>query len=151
MAASTLYRHFDTKEAIVLWDEHDASLDKALEHEFGRQAPLAAMRQVFIEELGNRYDEDLEFQLRRVQYIFTTEQIHAAAVEADIRDTAELAVGIEHFLSKKQRHAAPLLAGAAMLALDTAFDRWQQAGGSKPLGKLIAEAFDTITNLGSIK
>lgn len=151
MAASTLYRHFATKEAIVLWDEHDVALDKALERELGRQAPLAAMRQVFVEELGGRYDDDLAFQLRRVQYIYATEQIHGAAVEADIADTAELAAGLEHFLSTQHRKNSGLLAGAAMLALDTAFNRWQSDAGKTPLGKVIAETFDALGDLNSIR
>lgn len=134
----------------MLWDEHDTALDKALERELGRQIPLAAMRQVFVEELGERYDDDLTFQLRRVQYIYATQQIHGAAVEADIADTAELAAGLEHFLSAKHRKNSSLLAGAAMLALDTAFDRWQGDDGKTPLGQVIAESFDALGELGSI-
>ena len=44
VAASTVYRHFSTKEAIVLWDEHDLALDAAFERELGRHTPLAAIR-----------------------------------------------------------------------------------------------------------
>ena len=33
MAASTLYRHFATKESIVLWDEHESAIEDALERE----------------------------------------------------------------------------------------------------------------------
>lgn len=150
MAPSTLYRHFSTKEAIVLWDEHDAALDDALERELSRQPPFAAMRDVFVTELGGRYDEDLDFQLRRVQYIYTTEQLHAAAVEADLKNTAELTRGLEQLLPADQLHTAPLLAGAAMLALDVAFNRWQHADASTPLGDFIAAAFDTLGNLNSI-
>lgn len=151
MAASTLYRHFTTKEAIVLWDEHEAALDKALEREFERQPPFAAMRQVFVEELGGRYDADLEFQLHRIQYIYATEQLHAAAVEADLTDRTELTEALEHYLSPETRDAAPILAGAAMLALDVAFDRWQQLDASLPLGKLIDDSFRHLSHLESLR
>ena len=83
MAASTIYRHFETKEAIVLWDEHDASLDAAFVGAFTRHPPLKAIRTVFVDELGPRYEDDLEFQLRRVQYIYATEAVHLAAGEAE--------------------------------------------------------------------
>ena len=150
MAPSTLYRHFSTKEAIVLWDEHDASIEEALVRELRRQPPFAAMREAFVAELGSRYDDDQEFQLQRVRYIYSTEQLHAAAVEADLRETMELADGLRHFLSAEHRADAPLLAGAAMLALDVAFDRWQQGDGATPLGQLIAASFDALEDLGSI-
>jgi AcrR family transcriptional regulator len=150
MAASTIYRHFDTKEAIVLWDEHEVGLDKALTREFGRKRPLAAMGEAFAAELGGRYDTDLDFQLRRVSYIYRTPQLHAAAVEADFEDRQELAAALRSLLPKKQRDAAPLLAGAAMLALDVAFDRWQQNGGKEPLRQLIDEAFAHLANLDAL-
>ncbi len=151
MAASTLYRHFETKEAIVLWDEHDAALDEALERELARQAPLAAMRHVFVEELGGRYDADLEFQLQRVSYIYATRAVHAAAVQADLDDRNELTAGLEYFLTKANKAAAPLLAGAAMLALDIAFDRWQQGQAATPLGVLIAAEFDRLADLDGLR
>lgn len=151
MAASTLYRHFDTKEAIVLWDEHDSAIDEALERELKTRPPWEAMRVAFVAALGARYDADLEFQLQRVTYIYETEQMHAAAVEADFEDRSELAAGLRHFLSKKQRHTAPLLAGAAMLAIDVAMDNWQQHKGKRPLGQLINEAFASLSHLAEVR
>ncbi|MEM9650490.1 MAG: helix-turn-helix domain-containing protein [Actinomycetota bacterium] len=150
MAASTIYRHFETKEAIVLWDEHDADLEAAFVREFSRQKPLAALRAVFTSELSDRYDQDLEFQLRRVRYIYATEEVHVAAGEMDYRDAAEITTALQLVLSPEHRHAAPIMAGAAMSALDAAFDRWQQGGGATPLGTLIGEAFDALANLDGL-
>lgn len=152
MAPSTLYRHFETKEAILLWDEHDdASLDAAFERELASTTPFDAIRNVFVGEVGRRYDDDLDFQLRRVQYIYRTPEVHVAAGERDYADTVELADGLAQVLSKKNRHAAPILAGAAMVALDVAFDRWQAADGKKPLGTLIGEAFDALGDLPALR
>lgn len=151
MAASTLYRHFATKEAILLWDEHDASLDDAFERELWSRPPFEALRAVFVDELGSRYDDDLDFQLRRVRYIYATEAVHIAAGERSYADTAELAAVLEQVLSKENRPAAALLAGAAMVALDTAFDRWQATEAATSLGTLIADAFDTLEDLGSLR
>ncbi|MEM9203938.1 MAG: helix-turn-helix domain-containing protein [Actinomycetota bacterium] len=151
MAASTIYRHFDTKEAIILWDEHDEDLDHAFLAAFSNHPPLQALRWVFVDELGPRYDDDLEFQLRRVTYIYATEAVHLAAGEATYRDTADLAEALEQVLSKKNRSAAPILAGAAMAALDAAFDRWQHTGGATSLGVLIGEAFDVLVGLDELR
>jgi len=150
MAASTIYRHFRTKEDIVIWDEHDAAIDKALERALRTQPPLEAIRHVFLDELAARYDDDLEFQLNRIQYIYKTEQLHAAAVEADLRARAELAVGLEHFMTKKNRPAAAVVAGASLVALDIAIDRWQADNAKRPLGKRIAEAFDQLARVGEL-
>ncbi|MGH1489196.1 MAG: TetR/AcrR family transcriptional regulator [Acidimicrobiales bacterium] len=150
MAASTIYRHFSTKEAIVIWDEHDTAIDKALEAALKAQPPLQAIRSVFVDELGTRYDADLEFQLRRIQYIYATEQLHAAAVEADLRDRDELTEALEHFMSKANRQAAAVIAGAALLALDVAIDRWQAGNAKRPLAAHITETFDHLTRLDTL-
>ena len=147
MAPSTLYRHFSTKEAIVLWDEHEGAIDRALASALGRYPPLEAIRRVFVEELGGRYDDDLDFQLRRIRYIYRTEQLHAAAIEADFANREELTEGLEQILAAEHRPAAPLLAGAALLALDVAIDRWQRAEAATPLGAEIDRAFAQLAQL----
>ena len=147
MAASTLYRHFRTKEDIVMWDEHDAAIDAALERALREWAPFDAIRHVFVNELATRYDADLEFQLRRIQYIYATEQIHAAAVEADLRTRDELTAGLEHFMTKRNRPKAVIVSGAALLALDIAIDRWQADNAKRPLAERISESFDQLTRL----
>lgn len=150
MAASTIYRHFSTKEEIVLWDEHDLAIDAALEERLGQRPPLQAMREVFVETLGSRYDDDLDFQLGRIQYIYATEQLHVAAVEADFRNRSELTDGLRHFLTKRNRDAAPIIAGAALLAVDIAIERWQSADAKRPLSNYLGDAFDALETLASI-
>lgn len=151
MAPSTVFRHFGTKERIVLWDEHDAELDRDLGKRLLKQAPLAALRDAFVDVLANRYDDDLEFQLQRVRYIYATEALHAAAVEADFAARAELTRGLTRLLPKKDRHAAPLLAGAALLALDVAMDQWQQAKAKKPLAHFVSKSFDALARLDELR
>jgi len=150
MAPSTLYRHFTTKEAIVLWDEHDAAIDDALGKAVKSKTPLEALRYVFIEELATRYDSDLDFQLRRIQYIYATEQIHAAAVEADLRVRAELTAWLESVMAKKNRSASPVIAGAALLALDIAIERWQADSAKQSLATRIEESFAQLEQIGTL-
>lgn len=155
LAASTVFRHFGTKEAIVLWDEHDAAIDDALSKRFGRhaeqQSPLHAMRDAFIDTLAARYQADLDFELDRVGFIYQTEALHAAAVEAQFKDRDDLTTALKHLLSAQHRHAAPLLAGAALLALDLAIERWQEGRGREDLATLIRREFATLDQLGSLR
>lgn len=151
MAASTIYRHFANKEAIVLWDEHDSAIDKAFESALKTHPPLAAIRTVFIDELSSRYSADLDFQLERIRYIYATEALHAAAIESDLADREELTAGLKHFLSKPNRDAAPMIAGAALLALDIAMDRWQAGKAKRSLADHIAETFDQLEGLDNIR
>ncbi len=154
MAASTVFRHFGTKEAIVLWDEHDAALDDALATRFSALrggAPLHAVRDAFVDTLARRYQGDRDFELERVRFIYATDALHAAAVEAQLADREALTVALARLLSTEQRGAAPLLAGAAMLALDVAIEQWQEARGERDLGALIGAAFATLERLGEVR
>ena len=150
MAASTIYRHFSTKEAIVIWDEHETAIDAALATALGAHPPLEALRSVFVNVLSTRYDSDLAFQLERIQYIYATEQLHASAVEADLRARDELTAALEHFMSKPNRPAAAVIAGAALLALDVAIDRWQAGNAKRPLDDHVAETFNHLVHLDTI-
>jgi AcrR family transcriptional regulator len=150
VAGSTIYRHFKTKENIVLWDEHDEVLDAVLTDRLKNQAPLEAIRDAFVETLAERYQTDFDFQLARVRFIYATPALHAAAIEADFRAREELTRGLTQTLSKKHKAAAPLLAGASLLALDVAMDRWQQNKGKRGLDTLIAAEFDRLSGLAAI-
>ncbi|MEM9713062.1 MAG: helix-turn-helix domain-containing protein [Actinomycetota bacterium] len=150
IAASTIYRHFGTKEQLVLWDEHDGEIDAALGRRLGRQPPLSAICDAFVESLADRYEEDRDFQLDRLGYVFSTEQLHGAAVEGDYRARDELTAAVRASLPRRQRDAAPIVAGAALLALEVALDRWQSSGGATPLAECIVDAFSTLERLGAI-
>jgi AcrR family transcriptional regulator len=150
MAPSTIYRHFSTKEAIVLWDEHDPAIEAALVRLLERRPPFQAVREAFVETLGTRYGDDDSFQLQRIKFIYATPQVHAAAVESDFTSRRELTEGLEHFLSRDQRAAAPIIAGAAMLALDVAMEQWQANDGKTPLRDLLTTAFDQLESLTTI-
>lgn len=93
--------------------------------------------------LARRYQGDLAFELERVRFIYATPALHA--------DREELVVALRRLLSPEQRHAAPLLAGAAVLALDVAIERWQEARGEEDLGALVRQAFTTLEDLGSVR
>lgn len=147
VAASTIYRHFSTKEALVLWDEHDdETSDVLVQHLKDNKRPVEAIKLAFVDALAARYDES-SFQLRRIRYIYATEQIHAAAVEADLVNRDELAAGLAHFLPRSERAAAPVIAGATLAALDVAIDNWQQAAGARTLAACIEEAFGYLSQL----
>lgn len=150
MAASTIYRHFGTKENLVLWDEHDPAIDAAFRKTLPHQPPLDAIRDALIASLAPLYEEHLAFELDRIGYIFETPQLHAAALDADYDDRDDLTAALRSSLSRRNRDAAPLIAGASMVALDAALARWVKGKGKTPLAKCLADCFATLATLGAI-
>lgn len=150
MAASTIFRHFGTKEHLVLWDEHEIEIEHAIERNLARQPPLLALRDAFNESLVENYSNELDFQLQRISYIYATTELHAAAVQADYRARAVLTKALEVTLSSRHRKSAALIAGAALLALDIALDRWQTDNAGDPLRDCINDAFQDLVRLEKI-
>lgn len=148
MSPSTVYRHFGTKEALVLWDEHDAAITAALERRLGTQPPLAAIRDSFVEGLAETDPDDQAALLRRVRFIFTTPAIHAAATAQDTRDRASLAEGLRAVLPGELDVLLQAMAGGALLALDLALEEWQRSGTSDGLAGHIHAAFAALGRIG---
>ncbi|MEO1060512.1 MAG: helix-turn-helix domain-containing protein [Actinomycetota bacterium] len=151
MAPSTLYRHFPSKEAIVVWDEHAEDDGAAIERALEQLPPFAALRHAFVTTLADRYEADADFQLQRITLLYRTPAIHAAAIEADAADRAYLTALLERHLGDDHRPAAELVAGAALLAADWAFDRWQATRAARPLADLVGEAFDRLAHLDDLR
>jgi AcrR family transcriptional regulator len=138
VSESTLYRYFGTKEALVVWDEYD--IDAELIRRFYQQPPVSAFRDSLIAtftEQGN-----LAFLLRRVQFLYRTPQVHAAAIQKDFEERAELASAFAAVAGRRQASLQDdVCAGSCMAALDVAIDHWQQSNGKKDLAELLKEAF----------
>lgn len=150
VSESTVYRHFKTKEGVILWDEHESDLDRTLGSRFKKQKPLDAIRDSFIDGIGRRYDSDDGHQLRRVQFIYQTEAIHAAAIEADFAAKGELTEALRKILRRENKAAAPLLASIALAALDTAVEEWQATNGKTRLAELLEQTFSTLMRLDQL-
>jgi len=54
-------------------------------------------------------------------------------------------------MSNKNRAAAATLAGAALVVLDVAIDRWQHNSADAPLTTLIASGFADLEHLGDLR
>ncbi len=142
VSPSTIYRHFGTKERLVLWDERDRVIDDELERRLGVQAPIDAFRDATIAALADREDHDLF--LRRLQLIYAEPAIWAAAAQQDRLDRSELAAGIAATAGRKTPTLADdTIAAVCLAGLDVALDHWQRSKGASSLARLIT---DTLAN-----
>jgi AcrR family transcriptional regulator len=143
VSASTIYRHFTTKENVVLWDERDSVIDDELGRLLGSLPPIQAFRDAVVAALADR--EDVELFRRRLRLIYSQPSIWSVAALQDRQNRSELA---RAFALTAGRNAPSLrdesLAAVCLVALDIALERWQGGREREPLATLIDRSLTSV-------
>lgn len=148
VSAPTVYRHFGTKEGIVLWDDYDPKLFHAVVGPKPGQSLLDALT----EQVGAAVDTvmavDRDRVLRRSRLMERESALRAANVSAlgGMRDglagTLVRSGGCDDGLE------AAVVAGAVTFALEAAVRDWTAARGCEPLGAVVRRALAHLGRLG---
>jgi AcrR family transcriptional regulator len=133
VSAPTIYRHFGTKEGLVLWDEYDPALLHALDECLSVNAIGDAIRKAIVRPLSRIYTAEASRILRRVRLVENHPDLRAA-VAANLRELRSAMASI--FVSSglcRGSLEADVIAGATVTALEVATEHWAQAKGRQPL------------------
>ncbi len=145
VSPSTIYRHFSTKENVVLWDERDLIIDAELDERLGRQPVVEAFRDAVVVGLAER--DDRELFLRRLRLVYSEPSIWATAAHQDREARVELAVAIASVAGRKHPSVADdATAAVCLIALDIALEHWQRDAGRIHLTELLDESIQAVTN-----
>ena len=148
VSPSTIYRHFGTKERLVLWDESDAAIDAALRRHLGKVPPLAALRCSFVEAYAGLSEEELALQRRRGALIDATPQVYAAMAGEFAEARIEIQGALRQVYKKKcSELQAEMTARVGLQALVAGFEAWQRQGPKASLAKCIGQAFDALESV----
>ena len=142
---STVYRHFGTKEALVLWDETDERLEGALVRHLGTAAPFDALRRAFVEVYAALSDDELALQRRRGALIDATPILSATLVGDLDRDRGELLDALVAVHPDVDPLELGLAARIALSAVLAGFENWQRAGSDADLAGSVDAAFVAAT------
>ena len=141
VSAPTIYRHFGTKERIVLWDDYDPDLLVAISGHAGRLGPLAAIEAGLIESLDVVYGTDAKRVLRRARLMVATPELRLANAPLMAQLRAELGSVLETSYRTLSTQQADLLAGVVVVALENAIGRWMETRGKTRLQEHFSDAF----------
>jgi AcrR family transcriptional regulator len=140
VSAPTIYRHFGTKEGLVLWDEYDPLLFQTLGERLQSEALRDAIREAIVRPLDRVYAAEASRILRRVRLVEGHPGLRAA-VAANLRVMrSELARIFVAAGACADPLEADVVAGATTTALEIAIEHWARAGGKWPLRRFIEQA-----------
>lgn len=141
VSAPTVYRHFGSKERIVLWDDYDPDLLAAIALHAKHFPPLPAIEAGLISALDAVYEADARRVLRRAKLVSRQPELRAANAPL----MAELRAGLGSVLvtayPRLGDQRAELLAAVVVVALEHAVIRWVEARGKGPLRLMFSETF----------
>jgi len=147
VSAPTVYRHFGTKERIILWDDYDPDLLASIALEARRQPPLKAIERGLIAALDRIYETDAKRILRRARLVARQPELSAANAPL----MAELRAGLSAILldsyARLSASQAELFASVIVVALENAIVRWVAARGKTSLKAHFSETFADLRNL----
>lgn len=142
VAPATVYRHFGTKERLVLWDEFDPPILEAIARRLPSDAPLHAVRDALGTLLDEIYDREAPLALARAMLIEREPSLLAAAA----LESRAFAGAIAALFSQSGTpdFEAHVLAETAVSALASSVTEWQRRAGATPLRELVNAAFATL-------
>lgn len=139
-SASTVYRHFGSKENLVLWDERDTIIDDEFVKLLRHFSPELAFRGAVISALADRPDK--EMFLRRLKLVYSVSSIWGVAAQEDRVARHELASAIAGTQGRAEALVGDrVIAATCLAAIDVALDSWQRSNGTIDLEQLIVQSF----------
>lgn len=146
VSPSTVYRHFGTKEGLIIRDEHDDALFVRI-GEFLPGRDLADAALLALAELEEEhFVRDLELTIRRSRYVLEVPSVRAAALLYAWEMAEQLACGLE-LTAYGQRHDAlelRTLASSFVMGLLAAIEEWYRAGAEEPVVEMFTRAITVL-------
>lgn len=144
---ATIYRHFGTKERLVLWDEYDPLLLDALARALPGACVIDAVRRALTVSLAQIYRHDRPRILRRARLIRSTPALQAAAADDQRQLRAALADAFLAHGHAPDPLAAAVFGGAIAAAIEAGIDRWLDGDGHEPLARCFTMALRRLRHL----
>ena len=140
VSESTVYRHFRTKEQLILWDEADSAIEKHFIKNLGKGTPFESLRRAFVGAYAALPPEALALLARRSQFIDSVPEVFAAMALGLESDRGELQEALISVYNRPPLQME-LVVRFALASLVTGLESWIDAGAGEDLAQRIDEAF----------
>ena len=145
----TFFRHFPTKEDVVLSDDYDSLLERLVRERPDTEPPVARIRAALAVALPEVYARERESLLLRTRLILDTPALRRRMGDSMRGSQAALASGLAPDAPAGPPLAARAAAAACTAALAEAITAWAHDGGTAYLPDLADEALAALDAPGT--
>ncbi|GAA3246463.1 TetR/AcrR family transcriptional regulator [Nonomuraea helvata] len=142
VSSMTVFRHFPTKEDLVLSDEFDPVLAARIQARPADQPLLRRIGDTLIESLAQATRAELDMMLARLKLGLATPALRARWLDNEYQ-TRNAIVGVLDDGRHDTFHLQ-VVAGACLAATTTALIRWAESGGQQAPHELLTRALDIL-------
>jgi AcrR family transcriptional regulator len=147
VGVATIYRHFGTKERIVLWDRYDAAIFGAFEEALKEMRTIRAIESVLGRLLNEVCERDRKRVLRRGRLLLRVPALQAAQLSDGFKMSEVLSDILKRNRVLKSELQCDVAASFIVSALTIAATQWIRTSGRKDLSVILTEAFATASQL----
>lgn len=147
VSAPTVYRHFGSKERIVLWDDYDPEMFRAIADRTRHLPPLRAIEEGLVASVDRIYSTDSKRILRRAKLLLRLPSLKTANAPLMAELRSSLSTVLAQGYPQLDQQNADLLAAVVVVGLEAAVTRWIASSGNIPLKTCFSDAFADLRNI----
>ncbi len=153
VSPSTVYRYFGTKQQIVMRDELEIELVRAVERELEDHPPVEAVRRAVSGMMTDYFDRDEELSKRRTRYALSEPTLWAAELTLTDQFVQMVATTLARTSGREEIALEDrVMASALMWSLVAAVRHWHENGYKSSLVDDMDQALAVVENgLGQVK
>jgi AcrR family transcriptional regulator len=147
VGVATVYRHFGTKERIILWDDYDTAIFDAFEKALRKMRTISAIQSVLGRLLNDICERDKRRVLRRGRLLLQVPALQASQSSEGLKMSKVLSEILRRNGVLQSRLQSDVAASFIVCALTIAATQWISSAGRRDLRALLNEAFSTASQL----
>lgn len=145
LSPSSIYRHFGTKEQLILWDEYDPRIIERFDEELAEHDPVEAVHLAIRSVFTEVFARDEPLIRRRTRYVFEEPAVQATvALQTQQLEQLIAALLAAHTGRPDDDVEVQVVAGALIGALSGGIRAWYRSGYVVPFDQAMDRTFDTL-------
>ncbi len=141
---ATFYRHFPTKEALVLDDEYDQLIHELVESQPASIPWQARLQTAFLQGIRQAWEADGPTLRARTELIMGTPRLRASQWTQQRDAVSVILRALEDSKTPADAFEVEVITGAIFAAIVAALEFWVKSPADANLPDMVARAFDTL-------